>query len=89
MSKQLSKINNDSSLLTELSLEEAESIQGGNLISSDQTDGLSPTINFSPELNVNASPKTNILIGVGGPALQINNGGDNNNNSGGAGVSFS
>jgi hypothetical protein len=70
-----------STLVTELTAEEAASIQGGSLV---------PDVNVSPTVNVNVSPS--IIVGVGGPAIntgRINNsGGGDNILTGGSGVVF-
>lgn len=76
-----------STLITELTAEEAALIQGGCLV---PDVNVSSTVNVSPTINVNVSPS--IIVGVGGPAIntgQINNsGGGDNILAGGPGVVF-
>lgn len=72
-----------STLVTELTPEEAAVIQGGSLVPDFN-------VNVSPTVNVNVSPS--IIVGVGGPAIntgRINNsGGGDNILTGGSGVVF-
>ena len=80
MSKK-STIMKHSTLVTELTPEEAAVIQGGSLVP-DFNVNVSPTVNVSPS----------IIVGVGGPAIntgRINNsGGGDNILTGGSGVVF-
>jgi hypothetical protein len=78
-----STIMKHSTLVTELTTEEAAGIQGGRLVPD-----VNVNVNISPTVNVSPT----IIVGVGGPAIntgQINNsGGGDNILAGGPGVVF-
>ncbi|NJK28829.1 MAG: hypothetical protein HC851_06410 [Acaryochloris sp. RU_4_1] len=83
---------NCSTLFAELTPKEAELIQGGSLVPTNKSGSFLPNINVSPTINVDASPQTNVIIGIGGSAVNVgqqnNSGGGDNIVSGGPGVVF-